>query len=187
MKILILGHARHGKDTVAEILRDEHGFTFISSSAFAASRVMMPYFARYRFKTPSGWVIDQFRKLFGKRVFRAYDSVDECFEDRVNFRDIWHQQIAAYNTPDKARLPREILEEADIYVGMRCNQEYQASKPLFDAVLWVEAFGRGLPAEPTSSFNIDKSDEMIVIDNSGTLDDLRETVATLMGGERKVA
>ena len=31
-KLLIIGHARHGKDTVAEILRDTHGYDFVSSS-----------------------------------------------------------------------------------------------------------------------------------------------------------
>lgn len=173
MKILILGHARHGKDTVAEILRDQHGFNFVSSSWFAAERVMLPYFESFRFKTLE-------ECLIGKRVFRAYDNVDECFEDRVNFRDIWHQQIAEYNSPDKSRLPREILEEADIYVGMRCNQEYAASKQLFDAVIWVEAFSRGSPAEPNSSFNIDKTDDMIVIDNGGSLRDLETSVAIVM-------
>lgn len=171
-KFLVLGHMRHGKDTVAELLRDRHGLSFISSSWFAAERVMLPYFERFRNM-----------RLYDEkndRRFRAYDSVDECFEDRVNFRDIWHQQIAAYNTPDKAKLPREILEVADMYVGMRANDEYQASKHLFDHIIWVDAFRRGLPAEPQSSFNIDRTKEMIIIDNSGSLEDLTVEVDRVM-------
>ena len=35
-RLLILGHCRHGKDTLAEILRDEFGMTFESSSQSAA-------------------------------------------------------------------------------------------------------------------------------------------------------
>ena len=27
-KLLVIGHARHGKDTVSELLRDRHGFSF---------------------------------------------------------------------------------------------------------------------------------------------------------------
>ena len=36
MNILIIGHARHGKDTVAEFLEEIFGLTFMSSSQAAA-------------------------------------------------------------------------------------------------------------------------------------------------------
>jgi len=40
VKLMIMDHARHGKDTVCEILRDTYGFTFESSSmADAGKRV----------------------------------------------------------------------------------------------------------------------------------------------------
>src|SRR6185369_672766 len=45
-RIVLVGHGRHGKDTVAEMLRDEYGFSFCSSSLFCAERVMMPAFAQ---------------------------------------------------------------------------------------------------------------------------------------------
>ena len=35
MKILILGTARHGKDTLAELLNEDFGMTFKSSSEMA--------------------------------------------------------------------------------------------------------------------------------------------------------
>ncbi len=35
-KLLVIGHGRHGKDTVCEILRDEYGYTFESSSKFCS-------------------------------------------------------------------------------------------------------------------------------------------------------
>ena len=35
-KLLVIGHGRHGKDTVCEILRDEFGYTFESSSQFCS-------------------------------------------------------------------------------------------------------------------------------------------------------
>ena len=36
IKLMVLGHCRHGKDSMAEILRDESGMTFESSSQSAA-------------------------------------------------------------------------------------------------------------------------------------------------------
>ena len=35
-KLLVIGHGRHGKDTVCEILRDHYGYTFESSSKFCS-------------------------------------------------------------------------------------------------------------------------------------------------------
>jgi hypothetical protein len=155
-KLLILGHARHGKDTVAEILRDNHGLSFASSSLFLAERIMLPYF---------------------ESIGEPYASLEECYADRGNHRATWHNQIAAYNTPDKARLPREILEVADAYVGMRSDAEFAASRELFDHVVWVDASGRGLSPEDRSSFNITQTPDMYLIENNGTLEDLEGAVA----------
>ena len=113
-KILVLGHGRHGKDTVAEMLRDRHGLSFTGS------------------------------------------------------------QISVYNTPDKARLAREVLEVGDLYVGMRSNAEYAASKELFDHTLWV--LDPRKPLEGRDSFNIDRTPEMQLIMNDGTLEDLQVKV-----------
>lgn len=153
-KILLLGHGRHGKDTVAEILRDDYGFTLVSSSWFAAERVMMPYFGS------------------------TYANVEECFADRHNGenRAIWYNQIQAYNSPDKARLAREILEVADIYVGMRSAAEFAVARDLFDLIIWVDASGRGMPLEGRDSFDIDQEPGMFVIENNGSLEDLKEII-----------
>src|SRR6266705_4108782 len=96
IKLMILGYARHGKDTVADILRDNLKLTFASSSFAAAEKVMVPYF-------------------LSKGV--TYSSLDECYADRVNHRAEWYDQIKAYNTPDRARLAREIYADNDVYVG----------------------------------------------------------------------
>jgi len=141
MKLLILGHARHGKDSVAEILRDLHGISFISSSLAACALVVFPV------------------------VSERYETIEECFADRANHRAEWHQLICDYNYPNKSKLAKEILETNDCYVGMRCVEEYEASKHLFDFVLWVDASKR-LPLEPISSMTIEKDDGMIVIENN---------------------
>lgn len=150
MKLLILGHARHGKDTAAEYLRDRHGISFQSSSFFAAETVVRPALAR--------------RGMF-------YDSLEACYADRVNHRALWREIISDFNHDDPARLAKAILAVSDCYVGMRTARELWASRALFDAVLWVDASGRGIPPEDASSMSITFDPAwMIRIDNGGTLE-----------------
>lgn len=154
LKLLVIGHARHGKDTVAELLRDRHGLTFQSSSFFAAEQVCRPYMAE------RGVV---------------YRTFDECYADRVNHRAAWHDAIVEFNRADPALLAKEILKVANVYVGMRSHREYLAARDLFDAVLWVDASQR-MPPEPATSMNIPFDDDMIVIDNNADLHSLQREV-----------
>jgi hypothetical protein len=142
MKILILGHGQHGKDSLAEVLHQHFGLTFRSSSEAAFQQAIWPV------------------------IGHEYDGdKDRCYEDRRIRRDEWRRLIAEYNTPDKARLARTILEDNDIYVGMRCPLEYAAARPLFDLVIWVERIG--MPAEPSMNIPYD-SETMALIVNAGT-------------------
>ena len=43
VKLLVIGHKRHAKDTLAEIFRDKFGLTFESSSQAAANIFYMIY------------------------------------------------------------------------------------------------------------------------------------------------
>lgn len=150
LKIAVIGYARHGKDTVAEILSEQFGYKFNSSSRFANELCVYPVLKeKYGYKTP-----------------------DECYEDRVNHRAEWHQLIADYCAVDKSCLTREILEVNDIYVGIRCDKEFEASKKLFDLIIWVEATERIGEIEPYESMKLNKSHADIIIDNNGTEDDL---------------
>lgn len=157
-KILILGHARHGKDTVAEMLRDHHGYSFRSSSLFLAEKVVIP-------------------ELEARGIF--YDDFQKAYEDRKNLRAEWREIIAAYNTPDASRLATEILAEADIYVGMRTKEELAASRHLFNLVVWVDSSARNVPAEPPSSMSIQRDAAMQLIENNGSLDALLRKVDQL--------
>lgn len=153
IKLMILGYARHGKDTVANILVDTHGLKKEDSSQFAGKQIMMPYFA-------------------AKGV--NYASWNECYADRVNHRQEWYEQISGYNTPDKARLAREIYKESDIYVGIRCAKEFAAAKSegLFQYSIWVDR-SKHLPPEPVTSNTITREIADYVIDNNGTLEELK--------------
>ena len=153
LKLLIIGHGRHGKDTVAEILHDMYGLKFISSSMYASKRVVFP----------------ALQGLYG------YKDSEECFSDRHNHRAEWFDLITAYNTPDKARLATCVMDTNDIYVGMRNEDELKASRHLFDFIIWVDASARH-SIEHSDSCAVTHCDADIVLDNNGTLDDLTESV-----------
>jgi hypothetical protein len=152
-KLMIIGHARHGKDTVASILTETFGLKALSSSHYAGQKVMMPFFA-------------------SKGI--NYSSWEECYVDRGNHRQDWHEQIALYNTPDKAKLPREIYQLSDIYVGIRCDEEFKAAKAegLFDFSIWVDR-SKHLPPEPYESNKLNYKMADHIIDNNGTLQQLK--------------
>lgn len=158
--LLIIGHARHGKDTVAEMLRDQYGLTFASSSHFVAERCIWPTWGQER-----------------------YNSFEEMFEDRVNHRELWSNLINAYNTPDKARTGREMIQELnlDMYVGMRDRGEYEAcmAQGVFSTVIWVDGSKRH-PDENNPKMTMERSMAHYVIDNNGTLQDLEKNVAELV-------
>jgi hypothetical protein len=50
-RLLILGYARHGKDTVAEMLHRKHGFRFISSSEFVGREIIWEVWGKLHYPT----------------------------------------------------------------------------------------------------------------------------------------
>lgn len=149
-KLLLIGNARHGKDSMAEILNEHFGLKFQSSSQAAADI----------------FIYDTLKDAYN------YQTSEECFEDRVNHRAEWYNLICDYNKEDRARLAKEILLESDCYVGMRDRGEITEClrQGIFDLVVWVDASKR-LPPESSESFNIDESCADIIIDNNGTFDE----------------
>lgn len=144
--ILVIGHARHGKDTVAQMLADRYGYRFSSSSFFCLDKTIWP-----------NW---------GCAV---YDTPEECYADRINHRQLWFQMILAYNTPDGSTLARAMLDEGfDLYVGMRSRHEFEAcrARNVFDHVIWVDR-SELLGDEPQSSMELTREDADIVIPNNG--------------------
>lgn len=158
MKLLIIGNARHGKDTLAELLNEYYGLTFMSSSQASADI----------------FLYDLLKDKYG------YKTKEECFEDRVNHRDEWYKLICEYNKDNRARLASDILKKSSCYVGMRDKEEFDecVRQGLFDLIIWVDASGR-LPIEPSTSFNINKSDADIVIENNGTFEEFKEKARRL--------
>lgn len=157
LKLLILGKGRHGKDTVAEILRDEYGLSFMSSSLACAEKVVYPAI----------------------KDTHNYRSVEECFNDRHNHRELWAQLISAYNYADPSRLAREILSECDVYVGMRSQREFEAARHLFDHIIWVDASLR-LPDAEDSTMLIKWEPSFYTIYNNYGIPELQSAVYEVM-------
>lgn len=151
-KLLVIGHARHGKDTVCEVLRDEFDFNFRSSSDFCAER----------------FIYAALKDKYG------YATYQQCFEDRHNHRAEWYDMIHDYCRNDYAQLGREIFAENDVYCGLRNKSEFHAMRNtgVFDYAVWVDRCDH-LPLEDPRSMSLEIWMADYVIDNNGTLDDLR--------------
>lgn len=154
MKLLIIGDGRHGKDTVAEML-SVLGMTFVSSSHWCLKKAIWPHC--------DGVTLPK------------YDTLEEAYEDRVNWRDTWSHLISEYNDP-KDRLVNEIFEDHDIYVGLRRRDEFNAARARFDDVIWVDR-SQHLPPEPSNELTIE--DATMVVNNNGGMYDLSKRVREL--------
>jgi len=159
MKLMVIGHARHGKDTVCDLLKEYYGLSFTSSSMFACEL----------------FIYSLLRDTHG------YSTIEECFNDRVNHRETWHQLIKEYQGDDKTMLTRAIFQKNDVYCGNRSREEVQAAREagLFDYAIWVDASQR-LPLEDASSISVTEADADFIIDNNGTEEELLRKVTETM-------
>lgn len=169
-KLMIIGYGRHGKDTVAEYLRDKYGFTFQSSS-YAAASAILPML----------------------QAVRDYGSVEEAFEDRhacislqddgdqIFMRQVWYEAIRLLNKGDPTTLAKQIYSKSDIYVGIRSIDEFKAikAKRMFDLAIWVDASHR-LPPEDISSNTITIDQADVVLDNNKNLGHLFDQIDNLV-------
>ncbi len=158
-KLLVIGHGRHGKDTVCEFLRDDYGYTFESSSQFCS-------------------------KLFIYETLKEkyqYTSQEECYADRHNHREEWYNAICDYNIPDAATLGREMFETYDIYCGLRNKREFFAMRNtgVFDYAIWVDR-SLHLPPESKDSMSLEQWMADYTVDNNGDLEELKFNLKQLM-------
>ena len=150
-KLLVIGHGRHGKDTVCEILQKNYNYSFESSSQFCSNL----------------FIYDMLKDKYG------YNSQEECYADRHNHRAEWYDAICDYNKTDGARLGREIFKTHDIYCGLRNKREYFAMKNtgVFDYAIWGDRSDH-LPPESKDSMSLEQWMADFTIDNNGTLNEL---------------
>ena len=155
--ILILGHARHGKDEVAILLNELCGFNYVSSSEKA-----LPYI---------------FPAL---QLIKGYKTEQEALEDKFDNRDLWKVLIKLLNVFDKAALCKDILSVVNIYVGLRCELEFEEvlTQGLFDVIIWVDGSKRK-PLEPSMKIQYD-SNLMYLLDNNGNKEELLVNVKKMI-------
>ena len=158
-KLLVIGHGRHGKDTVCEMLRDDYGYSFESSSKFCSKL----------------FIYNNLKDKYG------YADEEQCYADRHNHRTEWYDAICAYNVPDAATLGREMFDAYDIYCGLRNKREFYAMKNtgVFDYAIWVDR-SDNLPPESKDSMSLEQWMADFTIDNNGTLEDLKFNLDRLM-------
>lgn len=144
-RLLIIGHARHGKDEFAKQVSKAMNLRFTSSSHFVGTEFIWPFWGKTR-----------------------YDNYEEFFEDRVNHRPLWANMITAYNTPDKTKTASTMFDRGNnLYVGMRRRDELEAcaEDSVFDIIIWVDASVYRDP-EPVTSMELTKEDADWYIDNN---------------------
>ena len=158
-KLLVIGHGRHGKDTVCEILRDKYDYSFESSSQFCSKL----------------FIYDQLKDKYG------YSNEEQCYADRHNHRTEWYDAICDYNVPDASRLGREMFAVYDIYCGLRNKREFHAMKntSVFDYAIWVDRSDH-LPPESKNSMSLEQWMSDYTIDNNGTLEELEFNIDQLI-------
>lgn len=158
--ILVLGHGGHGKGTFCKLLEDVYGLRSMSSSQAA-----LPF------------IFPALQAAFTAACGRPVQGTPEdAYAVRGGYRKLWKALISLYNTPDKTTLSRQILSQVPVYDGMRCAEEFAASRALFNHVFWVDASKR---KGPDPSMGIERTDDMILIDNNGSLEDLSGQVRAL--------
>jgi hypothetical protein len=153
MKLMIIGHGGHGKDTVCKHLVSMYNLRFVSSSYFVAEKAVKPYL----------------RDKYGI----IYSDFDSMYADRINHREKWHNAIADYNKDDPTRLGKELFAEYDIYCGNRNPAEFEALKAekVFQCAFWIDASERISP-EPSTSMKLSIRHADYVINNNGPACDL---------------
>ena len=159
LKLLVIGHGRHGKDTVCEILRDRYRYSFESSSQFC-SRL---------------FIYNDLKEKY------SYDNEEQCYADRHNHRAEWYDAICNYNVPDASRLGREIFKQHDIYCGLRNKKEFHAMKNtgVFDYAVWVDRSDH-LPEEAKTSMSLEQWMADFTIDNNGSFEELNFNIDQLI-------
>jgi hypothetical protein len=159
LKLLVIGHGRHGKDTVCDLLRDKYAYSFESSSQFCSKL----------------FIYNDLKDKYG------YANEEECYADRHNHRAEWYNAICDYNVPDPARLGREMFNAYDIYCGLRNKKEYHAMRntEVFDYAIWVDRSDY-LPLESKDSMSLEQWMADFTIDNNGTLEELQFNVDQLL-------
>lgn len=146
MRISISGSGECGKDTAAVWLGQNTSLRYQGSTSYCAAEMV---FLRMR------------------ELGRTYNTVQDCYNDRRNCRDLWVKLIDEINQDDKAYLYKFCLSIQDILTGVRRAEELQAVKDCcnIDLFIWIDR--PGYNSDPTQMYGPELCD--ITILNDGNL------------------
>jgi hypothetical protein len=148
-RIAISGPGRSGKDCVSEWLRDHTVLRYVAGTSWYAAPLV------YERMTDRGF---------------RYATVEDCWNDRHNYRQIWADVIGTYNSGDPARLYRDCIAKQDLLTGVRWRKEKQACEAAGLVKMWLWVERPGIPEDPTMEYTASECD--LVILNDGALEDL---------------
>lgn len=144
MRLAIIGHSRAGKDEAAEMFR-HHGLNYSGSISWHCKAHMA-------------------------RVLNC--SEQYAWDNRHAHMSQWRAEIDRLRSADPSCIVAKILKHSDMVVGIRPRAEFEASRYMLDAVVWVE---RDVDLDPTLELTMDDAD--FVISNNSTIVDLEVAVA----------
>lgn len=151
-KLVIIGHAGHGKTTVSKVMAKLYNYRLKDPTDFIAEHIMVK----------NGYYRNFYDALYYK------DSE----------REKWFKAVETYNLSDNTRLVSNIFEHSDIYAGIRKYEELEDVKKKFNPiVIWVE--NKNVKPEPETSCTVKIEQADFVINNPGTLNELYKDVVSL--------
>ncbi len=152
-KIAICGPGECGKAFVSRKLAELAGLKYTYSTSYGVAKIVF------------------------QELSHRYTTLEECYADRRNHRQVWADIIEEYNNPSGIRLYDEMLEDTDILDGIRRRSELDKCmiSGMLDIVIWVH--NPNVPVDPTIDFGPEAC--TVTLDNSGTLLDLERKIVTL--------
>ncbi len=169
--VLVLGHARHGKDTVADFLLKLTESSYASSSEVAIQLLEEQIVERLRLTDNELYY--QFKEFFVTSGLPRWRAIMD-FRYQKGMREILFDAIREFTKDDPSRLAVEVFASGSaIYVGMRSKVEFEASRGLFDYVLGV--IRPFMAAEPTMQIDVQRESDCVLL-NDSDLDELARQV-----------
>lgn len=139
-KLIINGHAQHGKDYLADAVAEEFGLQKLNSSMWFAETVLMPAFPN------------------------TYSCVEHAYKDRVNHRALWYQMMLYGDWQKK------FMEHSDIFCGHRNIEEHQEMQSIGCLSIWVEWVGRSKEPPSSSQWQSEeliKENHDLILEHNG--------------------
>lgn len=158
-KLMITGHANHGKDLVCKYLRRIYGFKY-STSKYAVDK----------------FIFDELSEKFNASSKKEFMEIKNSSNE---LRAAMFNSISEYNKQDPHKLFNEIMSLCNIYCGAR--RKIEVNWDMIDLSIWVDASER-LPAEPSASMTLKPSDCDIVLNNNTSKEDLYRRIDWIMNG-----